>query len=89
MNQHQPLTSGTIMCKTMFSSVLHRVDHEATRKADPNVSNIVIRHRFRLVPMPFPFLGLLEGAVVAHWHLFMQQQHYYYVGDFAYLYVFR
>ena len=66
------------MCKTMFLSVLHRVDHEATRKADPNVSNIVIRHRFHLVPLSFTFLGLLEGAVVTYWLFFVQQrqQHY-------------
>ena len=26
---------------------------------------MIIRHRFHLVPLPFPLLGLLEGVVVA------------------------
>ena len=41
----------------------HRVDDEVTRKADSTVSNIIVRNRFHLVPLPFLFLGLLEGAV--------------------------
>ena len=43
-----------------FFNVLHRLYHEVTRKADSNVSNIIIMHRFYLVPMTFPFLGVLE-----------------------------
>ena len=43
----------------------------------PHISNIIIRHRFHLVPLPFPFLGLLEGAIVTYWHFVAQQQHYY------------
>ena len=60
INQQQVLPSGPILWK----HAIHRVDHEVTRKADSNISNIVIRHRFHLVPVPFPFLGLpLEGTV--------------------------
>ena len=39
---------------------VHRVDHEVTQKADSNVSNIIIGHRFQRVPLPRPFLIYLK-----------------------------
>ena len=51
-------------CVNQLKFVLHGVDHEVTRKADSNFSHIIIRHRFHLVPLPFLFVGLLEGSVV-------------------------
>ena len=56
------------MCKSV-TNVLHRADHEVTRKADSNVFEYYhqyFRHRFHLVPLPFPLLGLPEGALVTY-----------------------
>ena len=51
--------------------VVHRAGHEITRKASVNVSNIIIMHRFHVVPLPFTFLVLPEGAVATYWHSFV------------------
>ena len=70
------------MRESIFKLLLrtHKVDHDMTRKPDSNLSNI-IKHHFHLVPLPFLFLGLLEGAFATYWHLFVQQQHCYQSSD--------
>ena len=73
MNEQQILTCGTIVCRSILNKCV-TVDYEVERKADPDVWNIIVRYLFHLVPLPFPCFGLLEGAVVTCWHLFVQQQ---------------
>ena len=88
MHQHQkfgppaPILPSGSMCKSIKKKlrVLHRVDDTVTRKADSNVSNIIIRYRSHLGHLPLKSIGLdfVEGAVISYWRLFVQQQQQHY-----------